>query len=36
MRVYPLGNIDLPVTFGARGNFHTETLIFEVVDFQGS
>ncbi|XP_025813055.1 uncharacterized protein LOC112890368 [Panicum hallii] len=36
MRVYPLGNIDLPVMFGNCGNFRTETLILEVVDFKGS
>jgi hypothetical protein len=31
-----LGNIELPVTFGDRCTFRTETLIFEVVDFEGS
>jgi hypothetical protein len=36
MRAYPLGNIDLPVTFSDHSNFHIETLIFEVVDFEGS
>jgi hypothetical protein len=36
MRAYPLGNIELPITFGDRNNFCTETLIFEVVDFEGS
>jgi hypothetical protein len=36
MREYPLGNIDLPVTFGDHSNFRTKTLIFEVVDFEGS
>jgi hypothetical protein len=34
MRAYPLRNIELPVTFGDRGNFRTETLIFEVVDLR--
>jgi hypothetical protein len=29
----PLGQIDMPVTFGIRENFRTETLTFEVVDF---
>jgi hypothetical protein len=29
----PLGQIDLPVTFGDVRNFHTETLTFEVVGF---
>jgi hypothetical protein len=32
----PLGQIDLPVTFGSLANFQTETLTFEVVDFPGS
>ena len=32
MKAYPLGNLDLPVTFGSRTNYHTETLSFEVVD----
>ncbi|XP_025823668.1 uncharacterized protein LOC112899422 [Panicum hallii] len=36
MRAYPLGNIDLQVTFGDHSNFHTETLIFEVVNFERS
>jgi hypothetical protein len=31
----PLGQIDLPVTFGSPTNFRTETLTFEVVDFPG-
>ncbi|KAF8652000.1 hypothetical protein HU200_062940 [Digitaria exilis] len=31
-----LGQITLPVTFGDRENFRTETLCFEVVDFDGS
>jgi hypothetical protein len=35
-RVHPLGNIDLPVTFNYRSNFRTKTMIFEVVDFEGS
>ncbi|XP_066341514.1 uncharacterized protein [Miscanthus floridulus] len=35
-RAYPLGHIDLPVTFGKRANFHSEVLTFEVVDFLGS
>jgi hypothetical protein len=34
MRVYPLGNIVLPDTFGDSINFCAETLIFEVVDFE--
>ena len=32
MKAYPVGNIDLPVTFGSKTNFRTETLMFEVVD----
>ena len=32
-QAYPLGQIDLPVTFGDRANFRTEVLTFEVVDF---
>ena len=33
---YPLGQIDLPATFGNRANFRLEVLTFEVVDFLGS
>ena len=32
MKAYPVGNLDLPVTFGNRANYRTETLTFEVVD----
>jgi hypothetical protein len=32
----PLGQIDLPVTFGYVRNFRTETLTFEVVGFSGT
>ena len=32
----PLGQVDLPVTFGDSSNFRTETLTFEVVDFPRS
>ena len=35
-QAYPLGQIDLPITFGDRANFHSEVLTFEVVDFLGS
>ena len=35
-QAYPLGQIDLPVTFGDRANFRSEVLTFEVVDFLGS
>ena len=31
----PIGQIDLPVTFGDADNYRTETLTFEVVDFSG-
>ena len=29
----PLGQIDLPITFGDQFNYRTETLTFEVVGF---
>ena len=29
----PLGQIDLPVTFGGPSNYRTEALTFEVVGF---
>jgi hypothetical protein len=32
----PLGQIDLPVTFGDPANYRMETLTFEVVGFHGS
>jgi len=32
----PLGQIDLPVTFGDSSNFRKETLTFEVVGFKGA
>ena len=32
----PLGQIDLPVTFGDQSNYRTETLTFEVVGFLGT
>jgi hypothetical protein len=32
----PIGQIDLPVTFGDMQNFRTETLTFEVVGFSGT
>jgi len=35
-QAYPLGQIDLSVTFGDRANFRSEVLTFEVVDFLGS
>jgi hypothetical protein len=35
MKHYLLGNLDLPVMFGNRDNYHTETLTFEVVDWKG-
>jgi hypothetical protein len=31
-----LGQIDLPITFGDKSNFRTETLTFEVVGFHGT
>ena len=36
MQAYLLGQVDLPVTFGVRSNFHSKVLTFEVVDFPGS
>ena len=33
MRVSPLRQITLPITFGGRANFHTEMLTFKIVDF---
>ena len=35
-QAYPLGQIDLPITFGSRANFRSKVLTFEVVDFLGS
>ncbi|XP_066358347.1 uncharacterized protein [Miscanthus floridulus] len=32
----PMGQIDLPVTFGDRSNYRTETLTFDVVGFLGT
>jgi len=32
----PLGQIDLPVTFGTPSNFRKETLTFEMVGFYGT
>ncbi|XP_066358143.1 uncharacterized protein [Miscanthus floridulus] len=32
-QAYPLGQINLPVTFGNQANFRSEVLTFEVVDF---
>jgi hypothetical protein len=34
--VLPLGQLDLPVCFGAPSNLHRETLTFEVVRFRGT
>ena len=36
MKAYPVGNIDLPVTFGSKFNFRSETLTFMVVDWKGA
>ena len=36
MQADPLGQIDLPVTFGDRANFCSKVLTFEVVDFPRS
>ena len=32
----PLGQLDLPITFGGPSNYRTETLTFEVVGFHGT
>ena len=32
----PLGQIDLPVTFGDQSNYRTKTLTFDVVGFPGT
>ena len=32
----PLGQIDLPITFGDRSNYRTETITFNVVGFSGT
>jgi hypothetical protein len=36
MEALPIGQIDLPVTFGDLQNFRTETLTFKVVGFSGT
>jgi hypothetical protein len=36
MEAVPLGQIDLPVAFGDKGNFRKETLTFEVIGFPGT
>jgi hypothetical protein len=36
MEALPIGNIDLPVTFGDVRSFRTETLTLEVVGFSGT
>jgi hypothetical protein len=33
LQVVPLDQVDLPVTFGGRANFHMEMLTFVIVDF---
>ncbi|XP_066395961.1 uncharacterized protein [Miscanthus floridulus] len=35
-QAYPLGQIDLSITFGNKANFRLEVLTFKVVDFPGS
>jgi hypothetical protein len=35
-RALPLGQIDLPISFGDMSNFRKETLTFEVVRFHGA
>jgi hypothetical protein len=33
LQVIPIGQVNLPVTFGGRANFCTETLTFKIADF---
>jgi hypothetical protein len=33
LQAIPLGQVDLPVTFGDRANFRMKTLTFKIVDF---
>ena len=35
-KALPLGQLDLPVTFGGPSNYRMETLAFEVVGFHGT
>jgi hypothetical protein len=35
VQAVPLGQIDLPITFGDAAKYRTEILTFEVVDFEG-
>ena len=32
----PLGQVNLPITFGGPSNYRTETLTFEVIEFHGT
>ena len=32
-KAYPIGKVMLPVTFGTPDNFHTERIVFEMVNF---
>ena len=32
-KTVPLGQVELPVTFGVRDNFRTENIMFDVVHF---
>ena len=36
MKAYPVGNLNLPVTFSNKANYRTEILTFEVVDWKGA
>jgi hypothetical protein len=36
MEAFPIGQIDLPVTFGDLWNFRTKTLTFKAVGFSGT
>ena len=36
IKAFPVGNLDLPFTFGNKANYRIETLTFEVVDWKGA
>jgi hypothetical protein len=36
LQAIPLGQVDLPITFGAQANFHMEMLTFEIAEFRGA
>jgi hypothetical protein len=36
LQAVPIRQVDLPVTFRGRANFHTKMLTFEIADFSGT